>query len=394
MSTSVFLTPERIHWLVSAEARPWLDALTAAPPDDRQLLGVLTRLRQQLSPEHAAALVEQARLRKRAEKKFPGRAKEMFFERTALEQASPMPVSAWTARRYGRYGWVADLGCGLGGDSLALAEAGCRVVAVDWQELALALTRANARAWGLALRVHPLRANVTRPAWDVDVAWADPGRREGAQRVFHPDRLQPPLAALLALQRTHIPHLGVKLMPGLDHTFIPPEAEAEWISLNGELKEAVLWFGSLVERPGRRATVLPAGVSLWHEGAEARVARPGAFLYEPDPAVIRAGAVGDLAVQLGLWQIDREIAYLSGDELIITPFARAWAILEHHPFHLKTLNQRLRALQADVVAVKKRGSPIAPESFRRKLRSTPGGRPVIVVLTRVINRPWMILLAK
>jgi len=133
---------------------------------------------------------------------------------------------------------------------------------------------------------------------------------------------------------------------------------------------------------------------LWHEGAEARVARPGAFLYEPDPAVIRAGAVGDLAVQLGLWQIDREIAYLSGDELIITPFARAWAILEHHPFHLKTLNQRLRALQADVVAVKKRGSPIAPESFRRKLRSTPGGRPVIVVLTRVINRPWMILLAK
>ncbi len=385
------LKPSLIRWLTSEEARPWLDELTRNPPDDAAVLPALTRLRRVVAPEHAAALVTQARLRRRAEAKFPGRASTMFFEKTALEQATPLPVAAWTARRYAGFDWVADLGCGLGGDSLALAEAGARVLAVDRHEAALALTQANARAWELTPAIHPIRADVIAPAWSVPAAWADPGRRAGSRRLFHPEALQPPLAALLALQRDRVPHLGVKLMPGLDHAHIPPEVEAEWISLAGALKEVVLWFGGLAARVGRRATVLPAGASLWAEGAIAPVAGPGALLYEPDPAVIRAGAVGDLAIRLGLWQIDGEIAYLSGDERIETPFARVWPILEHHPFHLKTLNRRLRALRAEVAAVKKRGSPIEPESFRRRLHRTPGGRPVIVVITRVASKPWMLL---
>ena len=368
-----------------------MQELTSSPPDDAHLLPVLTRLRKVLAPDQAAALVAQARLRRAAAHKFGERAGKMFFESVALEQASAMPVAAWTARRFARFPWVADMGCGLGGDSLALAEMGVRVLAVDRRELALSLVAANARAWNLARYIHPLRADVLRPAWDLPVAWADPGRREASRRIFHPEALQPPLSSLLALQRTRIPHLGIKLMPGLNHAHIPPQAEAEWISLDGELKEAVLWFGELVEREGRRATVLPAGVSLWAASVAARVAPPGAFFYEPDPAVIRAGAVRVLAQRLGLWQIDETIAYLSGDACIETPFARCWPILEHHPFHLKTLNRRLRVLQADVVAVKKRGSPIEPEPFRRKLHRTPGGRPVIVVLTRVGNRPWMLL---
>jgi hypothetical protein len=263
---------------------------------------------------------------------------------------------------------------------------------VDHSPLSVALTQANARALGLSRTLQPIRADVTRPAWDIPVAWADPGRRARGQRLFHPESLQPPLSALLALQRHRIPHLGIKLMPGLHHAHIPAGAEAEWISLRGELKEAVLWFGDLAKRAGRRATLLPAGVSLWALNARAPVRAPGHFLYEPDPAVIRAGAVGDLANRWGLWQIDEQIAYLSGDERIETPFARSWPILDHLPFHLKTLNRRLRAMQADVIAVKKRGSPIEPEPFRRKLHRTPGGRPIIVVLTRVAQRPWMLLL--
>jgi hypothetical protein len=252
----------------------------------------------------------------------------------------------------------------------------------------VALTAANARALDLARAIHHLRADVTRPAWDIPVAWAAPGRRTHARRIFHPEALQPPLSALLALG---ILHLGVKLMPGLAHDAIPSQAEAEWISLNGDLKEAVLWFGKLVGEPGRRATVLPAGVSLRARGAVAPVQAPGAFFYEPDPAVIRAGAVGDLAVLLGLWQIDADIAYLSGGAPVASPFARAWRILEHHAFDLKWLNRRLRAMEAQVVAVKKRGSPIEPEPFRKRLYKCKGGRPVVVILTRVANRPWMLI---
>ncbi len=385
------LTPELLRWLQSDEAVGPLQRLTQNPPEDAALLPTLTGLRKRFTPAQASALVTTARLRKRAEKKFDAGASKMFFSKISLQQASPQEVARYTARRYAGFAQVVDLGCGLGTDSIALAETGVRVLAVDRDSLAAALVQANARALNLSARIQPLRADVTRPAWRIAAAWADPGRRTDARRIFHPDALLPPLSALLDLQRRCIPHLGVKLMPGLPHHAIPPGAEAEWISLNGELKEAVLWFGTLVAQPGRVATALPAGVSLRARGTRAAVRAPGVFLYEPDPAVIRAGAVGDLAQQLGLWQIDADIAYLSGDALMDTPLARAWRILEHHPFDLKHLNRRLRALAARVVAVKKRGSPIEPEPFRKRLYRQKSGRPVVVILTRVANRPWMLI---
>jgi hypothetical protein len=98
-----------------------------------------------------------------------------------------------------------------------------------------------------------------------------------------------------------------------------------------------------------------------------------------------------VAVHLGLWQLDPTVAYLSGGAVPTTPFVRGWPVLTHFPFDLKTLNRRLRDLNGDVVAVKKRGSPLDPEALRRRLRRRPGGRPVIVVLTRVVGRPWVLI---
>jgi SAM-dependent methyltransferase len=385
------LTPDLLRWLQGDDAAAELQALTRTPPDDASLLSTLTRLRKRFTPPQASALVTTARLRQRARKKFGEQAAKMFFSDAGLQQASPQAVAAHTARRFARFLHVADLGCGLGSDSLALARMGISVLSVDREPLALTLTQANARALGFSDAIHPVRADVRFPAWNLPVAWADPGRRDDARRLFHPEALQPPLSRLLSLHQSRIPHLGIKLMPGLAHDVIPPEAEAEWISFGGDLKEAVLWLGGLAEGPGRRATVLPSGVRLWALGTRAAVQAPGRFLFEPDPAVIRAGAVGDLAQMLNLWQIDEEIAYLSGDEALITPFARHWRILEHHSFDLKWLNQRLRAMQASVTAVKKRGSPIEPEPFRRRLYRHPNGRPVVVVLTRVADRPWMLI---
>jgi hypothetical protein len=118
---------------------------------------------------------------------------------------------------------------------------------------------------------------------------------------------------------------------------------------------------------------------------------PLTYLYEPDAAVIRATLVQHLATQLGATQIDPTIAYLTSVQPVDTPFARRWAVLRHGPFHLKTLNHWLRELGAGAVVVKKRGSAIDPDEFRRRLKTTPGGPAVTVFLTRVQGRPWMIV---
>jgi hypothetical protein len=101
--------------------------------------------------------------------------------------------------------------------------------------------------------------------------------------------------------------------------------------------------------------------------------------------------VQHLAALLGAAQIDPTIAYLTSQQPVDTPLARRWAVLRHGPFHLKTLNHWLRELDAGAVVVKKRGSAIDPDAFRRRLKITPGGLAVTVFLTRVQGRPWMVV---
>jgi hypothetical protein len=175
----------------------------------------------------------------------------------------------------------------------------------------------------------------------------------------------------------------------------PPPLEVEFISIDGDLKEAVLWFGPLAG-PARRATLLsstataddapPPTLDSNASAEPAPIAIPGGYLYEPDPAIIRARLVIPLAGLLGAAQIDRQIAYLTADHAAHTPFARCWRVVEWLPFSLKRLRARLRALDAGVVTVKKRGSPLDTDLLARQL-SGGGARPLVVVLTRVADQP-------
>ncbi|WP_254506877.1 hypothetical protein, partial [Pseudomonas aeruginosa] len=73
-----------------------------------------------------------------------------------------------------------------------------------------------------------------------DLAYADPARRTGAGRSFRVDDWTPPwswVETLLARDAC------VKVAPGIPHTLVPDGVEAEWVSDEGEVKEAALWAG-------------------------------------------------------------------------------------------------------------------------------------------------------
>ena len=75
------------------------------------------------SPELVSAVLTQSRLRTKAEAKFGEFARQMIFTKAGLEQATRLTVAARHAQRFAEagIGHVADLGCGLGADSMALA---------------------------------------------------------------------------------------------------------------------------------------------------------------------------------------------------------------------------------------------------------------------------------
>lgn len=351
----------------------------------------------------AAAALTQAELRRRAVGKFGPAAAGMFLTRPGLEQATRRVVAERRAARLraAGIGTLADLGCGLGADALAAARAGIRVYGVEADPVTAAMAAANAEAAGLAELFTVECGDAT--AFDVtrvEAVFCDPARRRAGtgRRVFDPNAYAPPWDFVTGLAE-RVPYTVVKVAPGLDHALIPAGAEAEWVSVDGDLVEAALWCGALAEVP-RRATVLREKGSgggaasarhLTGSGAEAAPVGPTRrFLYDPDPAVVRAHLVAELADTLGGDLADPSIAYLYADRARPTPYARCLELTDVLPFSLKRLRALLRERRVGRVEILKRGSALEPEQLRRDLRLAGDGS-ASVVLTRVAGAPTVLL---
>ncbi|MEU5420472.1 methyltransferase domain-containing protein [Streptomyces sp. NPDC001407] len=376
--------------LLTDEGRRLLDELRDYDP--AQELATATRLRREHPAELVSAAIGQARLRQRAVAKFGAEdAYRMFFTPNGVEQSTRRTVAEYRAARFAALGVrsVADLCCGIGGDALALARAGVRVLAVDRDPLTCAVAVANAEALGLADLIEVRCADVTEiDTAAYDAVFVDPARRGGRGRIFDPEAYSPPLswAVRAALSA---PRAALKIAPGIPHEAIPDEAEAEWISDGGDVKEAVLWFGTA---PGtHRSTLLPSGATLTGRGLADPAVRPvGRYLYEPDGAVIRAHLVAEVAEDLAGGLIDETIAYVTSDELRPTPYATPYEITDVLPFNLKHLKKLVREREIGVAVIKKRGSAVEPEELRKKLK-LEGVNSCVIVLTRVAGAPTMLL---
>ncbi|MER5215063.1 methyltransferase domain-containing protein [Streptomyces sp. NPDC002838] len=394
--------------LLTPEGRALLDAVRGTAPADE--LAVATRLRREHPAELVSAALGQARLRQRAAAKFAAAdAERMFFTPNGVEQSTRASVATYRAERLWAMGVrsVADLCCGIGGDAIALARAGIRVLAVDRDPLTVAVARANAEVLGLAGLVEVREADVMEvDTAGYDAVFVDPARRGGRSgggarsasmrgggratggRIFDPEAYSPPLSWAIEAART-APHAALKVAPGIPHEAVPADAEAEWISDGGDVKEAVLWFGT--GAGAVRATLLPGPRTLLGRGLpDPRVRPVGRYLYEPDGAVIRAHLVAEAAEQLDGGLVDATIAYVTSDELRPTPYASAYEITDQLPFNVKKLKALLREREVGILTVKKRGSAVEPEELRRKVKPQ-GPNSATVFLTRVAGAPTMLL---
>jgi hypothetical protein len=190
---------------------------------------------------------------------------------------------------------------------------------------------------------------------------------------------------------------GVKLGPALPHAFLPDTAEAEWVTAASETVEVGLWAGADARPDLNVALLLPGGrlevprPSPDRPAPRLPVGPVGAYLYEPDGAVIRAGGVALLGSRLEAWLLDPQIAYLTADRRVETPFATAFEVLEVLPYGLKPLRRWVRERGVGNLEIKKRGLEVDPADLRRRLQPagpasatlvlarTPGGAVALVV---------------
>ena len=158
--------------------------------------------------------------------------------------------------------------------------------------------------------------------------------------------------------------------------------EIEVTSLAGSVREACLWSAGLAgEGVTRRATMLDSGEEITDaEPDDSPVAPVGRWIIDPDGAVVRAGLVKHYAARHGLWQLDPDIAYLSGDR--VPDGVRGFEVLEELSYSERRLRQALSARDVGAVEILVRGVDVDPDALRSRMRLR-GSQQVSVVIVRI-----------
>lgn len=331
----------------------------------------LERLRKRAPAVVVSAAIRLATARRKAAAKFD-RGDEMWADPVGVEQATAGPVARHKADRFVGSRVVVDLCAGIGGDAIALADR-APVIAVDLDPANGRRLRWNAGVRGVADRILAVRARAEHfPIPDGARVHVDPDRR------FHRDRRAraiedyAPGPAFWATLMDAVPGGAIKLSPAADFARIAPPGsgrEVELTSLDGECKEATVWFGDLATCR-RRATRLP-GDATWTDAdgdpGTATVAPTAAWIFDPDPALIRAGLLDGFARSHRLARVADGVDYLTGPEPVHSAFLSAFVVVEVSSLDPRRMRQMIRRHRVGRLEIKVRGIDLAPESLRARL---------------------------
>lgn len=325
--------------------------------------------------DRAAVLAETVQLRRRAASKFADPSDWLFTDE-ALQQATAAPVAAHRALRLAG-ARVHDATCSIGSELAALRDSAALLVGSDLDPVRVAMAAGNVPG------VDVCRADALRPITRDAVVILDPARRQGGRRRFDPRAYTPALDAVFDVYRDR--DIVVKCAPGIDFAEIERmgfAGEIEVTSVGGGVREACLWSPGLAGAGvRRRATVLDRGEQITDtEPDDCDVAPVGRWIVDPDGAVVRAGLVRHYAARHGLWQLDPDIAYLTGDRL--PDGVRGFEVLEELGYHERRLRAALAARSAGAVEILVRGVNVDPDVLRTRLRLR-GSEQLTVVITRL-----------
>ncbi len=364
-----FLAGPRAMELRRSHARP-----PGEPPADP--LTVARALRRELDAARARALAEQVELERRAWAKFED-PRALLFERVALEQCTPPAIARHHASLFPHGAEIADLGCGLGADSAAFARRGLRVLAVERDPLRARLARHNLSAVGL--RVAVALADAAAPPTRARFAFADPDRRAQGRRRPSLAGASPSLDVLLSLRR-RLEGLAVKASAAIPDEEIPADAACDFLSEGGTCKEALLTWGLGLAPGSRRAVLAATGEMRAVEPAPpAPVAETGAYLLDPDPALVRASGVDARAAEVGAARVDPRVDYLFADRLAPSPWVRGYRVLAIVSARRRDLLRVLSDPIPGTIVVKSRGFDPEETKWRRVLPCRAGGPARVLV---------------
>lgn len=346
-------------------------------------LGLQSKLRRQFPDHLVRAALTLHELRRKAATKF-SRAASIWCDRRGLEQSTAELVAIHKAKRF--EGAVWDLCSGIGSDAIAMA-AMCQVTAVDLNPAACLRIQWNAELYGVSNQLAAMCHDVMQLDNLSGLVHVDPDRRAGSEgKASRIEDYVPSLPDLLSIMQ-RCRGGAIKVGPASNFGGKFPNTEIELISLAGECKEATVWFGELAGSQPFRATVLPAGETIAGHplDAVAPTTPLGRYVYDPDPAVVRAGLLDVVAQKLNLTRIDDAEEYLTSETLVDSAFVQPFEVLAELPHNENELRAWLRKSDFGQLEIKCRHIPVQAETLRRRL-PLPGNQPGVVLIAKIAGK--------
>lgn len=307
---------------------------------------------------------------------------ELLFTEQGAQQSSSWELAKYHATKFKEFNTVADLCCGIGVDLINIAEGKEQVYAIDLDADTLQLAEYNCRNQSL----NNINFNLGRAQEFniiVDAIFIDPDRRSGSFRKIAPEEYSPPFSKIMELKNI-CPNIAVKLSPALDYKKLDPpdDSTLEFVSENGTLKEILLCMGNLAtENCERKAVLLPSNLTLQNSNINIEVTDIQRYLFEPDPAIIRAGLVQELGSKIGYNLIDSKLALLTGSRIVEKDFGKIFEVKEIMKFDLKKVRKYIRENEIGELIIKTRGFPESVEKFRKKIK-LKGDNSVVMFILR------------
>jgi hypothetical protein len=350
-------------------------------------------------------ILEKSHFLAKGKKKFP-RADQMKFTRESLAQASSKSVAEYRTlkmrEKLGTIRKILDVCSGIGGDTIAM---GLRwnVISVERDPTLTQMLAHNVGVYNLQNKVEIVRGDILEllkkksfleKLKEIDCIFFDPSRRAHGKRTVKVEEYDPPLSTIDLLKEI-CPNICVKISPGVEFDRINFECDIEVISYKGEVREVVLWFGRFKVNDERKtilATKLPEKITWEKKGNfdKIRVGSLYRFLYEPDPAFIKAHLIDDIASVFNLSLLNKRIAYLTGDSRVESPILKRYMVLGVSEIDSEVINKKLTDLNIGIVDLKARGVKIDLKMIHKSIRGL-GKSKGLVIFSQVMNEKKAIL---
>ena len=330
------------------------------------------------------AIAEQLACRKKAAKKLSHLSQyNLLYTSLALEQASGELTAKYKASLLSGKR-VIDLSGGFGVDSMFLSRVFQEVVYCERDPLLCALFRHNLKQCGISnVQVHngdSIELLSASPDDCFDWIFVDPARRERGRRSIGLEASSPDVVASHEILLRKADRVCIKASPALElsglNKLLPSLCSIIVVSVDRECKEVLLLLEkSAVQKPVTVKAVCMLSASdavteVFGDGVvERRIADSvKEYVYEPDPAIIKAKLSGTLARDAGIEFVNSSVDYLTSNSLIEDFPGRTFRLIECVLYKPKTFKAFLERHDIRGASIQRRDFPLSAEDLRKKYR--------------------------